>query len=67
MASSPTVRSIETPAGPARVHLHRVARARGAPVLGHGAGGGVAAPDLLAATSAAVAEAVRSWLERLLP
>jgi uncharacterized protein len=59
MAASPTVRSIETPHGPARAHVHRVARARAALVLGHGAGGGVAAPDLLAATEAALAERVR--------
>jgi predicted alpha/beta-hydrolase family hydrolase len=46
---------IETGQGLARVHLKRVANARGALVLGHGAGGGVSAPDLLAATAAAVA------------
>ena len=45
---------IETPHGPARAHLHAVAKPRGAVVLGHGAGGGVAAPDLLAATDAAL-------------
>jgi uncharacterized protein len=38
------------------VHLHRVDRPRGALVLGHGAAGGVEAPDLLAATDAAVSE-----------
>ncbi len=59
MAASPTVRSIETPHGPARVEVHRVASARAALVLGHGAGGGVAAPALLAATEAALAERVR--------
>ncbi len=53
-----TTRELDTPHGPARVHLHRAARARGALVLGHGAGGGVAAPDLLAATEAALAERV---------
>jgi uncharacterized protein len=59
MPSTPvTVRELDTPHGPARVHLHRVASARGALVLGHGAGGGVAAPDLLAATDAALAERV---------
>src|SRR5689334_10267727 len=46
-------REIETPHGPARVHLHPVDEARGALVLGHGAGGGVGAPDLAAATEAA--------------
>jgi predicted alpha/beta-hydrolase family hydrolase len=38
------------------VHLHRVDRPSGALVLGHGAGGGVEASDLLAATGAAVSE-----------
>jgi predicted alpha/beta-hydrolase family hydrolase len=37
------------------VHVHAVAGARGALVLGHGAGGGVGAPDLVAATEAALA------------
>ena len=44
---------IETPHGPARAYLHAVDEARGALVLGHGAGGGVQAPDLVAATQAA--------------
>jgi predicted alpha/beta-hydrolase family hydrolase len=44
---------LDTPHGPARVHLHEVADPRGALVLGHGAGGGVGAPDLVAATRAA--------------
>jgi uncharacterized protein len=44
---------IETPHGPARAHLHGVDAARAALVLGHGAGGGVTAPDLVAATAAA--------------
>ena len=47
---------METPHGPARVHLDRVARAWGGLVLGHGAGGGVAARDLVAAAAAAKAE-----------
>jgi len=41
---------LDTPCGLARVHLHPVAEARAALVLGHGAGGGLSAPDLLAAT-----------------
>lgn len=51
-------REIVTPHGPARAHLHRPASGapRGALVLGHGAGGGVAAPDLLDATDAALGE-----------
>jgi predicted alpha/beta-hydrolase family hydrolase len=44
---------IETPHGPARTYLHAVDEPRGALVLGHGAGGGVQAPDLVAATEAA--------------
>lgn len=58
MPASPVIRELDTPHGPARAHVHRVARARGALVLGHGAGGGVAAPDLLAATEAALGERV---------
>jgi uncharacterized protein len=50
-----TVATIEiaTPHGPARAHMHLVAQPRGAVILGHGAGGGAEAPDLLAATEAA--------------
>jgi predicted alpha/beta-hydrolase family hydrolase len=44
---------IETPHGPARVHLHEVGTPRALLVLGHGAGGGVTAPDLVTATNAA--------------
>jgi uncharacterized protein len=44
---------IPTPHGPARVHLHPVSAPRAALVLGHGAGGGVGAPDLVAATKTA--------------
>jgi uncharacterized protein len=44
---------IETPHGPARAYLHSVDEPRGALVLGHGAGGGVEAPDLVAARKAA--------------
>ena len=47
---------IDTPHGPARAHLHPAPEARSALVLGHGAGGGVAAPDLVAVTEAAQAE-----------
>ena len=49
---------IETPRGPARAHLHPAERPRAALVLGHGAGGGVAAPDLVAASEAALDERV---------
>ena len=49
----PTEELVETPSGPALVHRRPVAERRGLLVLGHGAGGGVAAPDLTAATAAA--------------
>jgi len=49
------VREIETPHGPARVELHPVDSPRGTLVLGHGAGGGIGAPDLVAARDAALA------------
>jgi predicted alpha/beta-hydrolase family hydrolase len=45
--------NVETPRGLARVHLDE--GARGLLVLGHGAGGGPEAPDLLAARDAALA------------
>jgi predicted alpha/beta-hydrolase family hydrolase len=44
---------LETPHGPGRAHLHEAADAVAALVLGHGAGGGIGAPDLKAATEAA--------------
>jgi predicted alpha/beta-hydrolase family hydrolase len=47
---------VETPHGPARVHLDAAGERTGALVLGHGAGGGVGAPDLVAAAEAARAE-----------
>ena len=46
---------VETPSGPARAHITTVAGARAALVMGHGAGGGVEAPDLGAASEAALA------------
>jgi predicted alpha/beta-hydrolase family hydrolase len=49
---------VETPHGPARAHLHPAAEPRAALVLGHGAAGGVSAPDLVAATDAAGSEGV---------
>jgi predicted alpha/beta-hydrolase family hydrolase len=48
--------SVDTPHGPARVHLELRAGSPAALVLGHGAGGGVSAPDLVAATEAARGE-----------
>ena len=44
---------IATPHGPAKAHLHLADEPPGALVLGHGAGGGVNAPDLAAATEVA--------------
>jgi uncharacterized protein len=49
---------INTPHGLARVHLHPAAEPRAALVLGHGAGGGVSAPDLTVATEVALEESV---------
>jgi uncharacterized protein len=51
-----TVLDVDTPHGPARAHLHEVDAPRGALVLGHGAGGGVGARDLVKATDVARAE-----------
>ena len=47
---------IKTPHGWARAHLRPVPEPRAALVLGHGAAGGIDAPDLLAVTNAAEAE-----------
>jgi predicted alpha/beta-hydrolase family hydrolase len=47
---------VDTPQGPARVHLHPAEGAAGALILGHGVGGGVEAPDLVTATEVAVVE-----------
>jgi hypothetical protein len=44
---------IETPHGLARVDLHCVPEGRAGLLLGHGAGGGIAAPDLVAAAQSA--------------
>jgi predicted alpha/beta-hydrolase family hydrolase len=49
---------IDTPHGPARAHVHAAEEPRAALVLGHGAGGGVEAPDLVAATQTARAEGI---------
>jgi predicted alpha/beta-hydrolase family hydrolase len=51
-----SVIDIDTPRGLGRVHLYDAEQARAALVLGHGAGGGVEAPDLVAARKAALAE-----------
>lgn len=44
---------VPTPHGPARVELHCAPEGRAALLLGHGAGGGIDAPDLVAAARAA--------------
>lgn len=52
--NEPELLDVETPHGPARVHRH-TGEGDGTLVLGHGAGGGVGARDLVAVTRAAVA------------
>jgi predicted alpha/beta-hydrolase family hydrolase len=47
-----------TPSGLARVHLHAVDRPRAGLVLGHGAGGGVTAIDVVAVRDGAMAERI---------
>jgi uncharacterized protein len=49
---------LETPHGPARAHVEAAGAPRAALVLGHGAGGGVAARDLVAAQQVALAQQV---------
>ena len=47
---------VDTKYGPARAHLQSADVPRAVLVLGHGAAGGVSAPDLVAASDAALAE-----------
>jgi uncharacterized protein len=63
---APAVHEVDTPHGLARAHVHDTAgEPRAALVLGHGAGGGFAAPDLAAATAAAgEAGCVVAWVEQ---
>ena len=51
---SPVKVDVDTPHGIARAHLHEAEQPAGALVLGHGAGGGFGAKDLVAATGAAL-------------
>jgi predicted alpha/beta-hydrolase family hydrolase len=51
-----SVLEIDTPHGPARAHLHTADEPIGALLLGHGAAGGVTAPDLEAVTDVACSE-----------
>ena len=53
---------LPTPYGLARVHLHAAKEPQAALVLGHGAGGGIEAPDLAAARDAARSEGVSAAL-----
>ena len=57
-AHSALMFAVDTPHGPARVHLHHAKRLQAWLVLGHGAGGGVTSGDLVATTEAALAERV---------
>jgi predicted alpha/beta-hydrolase family hydrolase len=54
----PRLEPVDTPHGPASVHLHPADEPKGALVLGHGAGGGVESRDLVAVAEVAVAEGV---------
>lgn len=53
-----TALEIETPHGPARVHLGEADGAAAALVLGHGAGGGVESRDIQTAREVALAEGI---------
>jgi uncharacterized protein len=54
-----TEQLIDTPHGPAKAHIHGPRDKTGALVLGHGAGGGVGARDLVAATGVALDAGLR--------
>ena len=49
-----SVLELETPHGPARAHVHAAEAPAAALVLGHGAGGGLDAPDLVAVARVAL-------------
>jgi predicted alpha/beta-hydrolase family hydrolase len=53
---------IATPHGPARITILEASEAHHVLLLGHGAGGGITAPDLVAAAGVAVAEGVHAVL-----
>ncbi|WP_431876350.1 alpha/beta hydrolase family protein [Amycolatopsis sacchari] len=53
-----TTIEVETPHGPARVEMHCAEEAQAVLLLGHGAGGGIDAKDLVAVTRAAQAVGV---------
>lgn len=50
--------SVDTPGGAARIHWYPASRPRGVLALGHGAGGGVAARDLVALAAGLPADGV---------
>lgn len=56
--AAPLTLELPTPRGPARAHIRDAEQPRAALVLGHGAGGGVGAPDLVTASQAALGEQV---------
>jgi predicted alpha/beta-hydrolase family hydrolase len=58
MADDDELLEIETPHGPARALVRRAEDERGALLIGHGAGGGVQAPDIVAAMGATLAGGV---------
>jgi uncharacterized protein len=53
-----TILEVDTPHGPAHVHLNSADDTRAALVLGHGAGGGVESRDLAATADAALSEGI---------
>ena len=53
-----TILQVDTPHGPAHVHLNSADDPRAALVLGHGAGGGVESRDLAATADAALSEGI---------
>jgi predicted alpha/beta-hydrolase family hydrolase len=53
-----TIEEVETPHGPAKVHLRAADDPRAALILGHGAGGGVAARDLVAVAGVALSHGI---------
>jgi uncharacterized protein len=53
-----TMIEVDTPEGPAHVHLHPADEPRAALVLGHGAAGGVTSRDLVAVTEVAQAAGI---------
>src|SRR5690349_9339355 len=56
MSARLTTTEVDTPHGPARVHLRRPAHAHGSVVLTHGAGGSIRAVDVSAVAVGLVAE-----------